>query len=107
MNRRPTNVHPGSFRALIAALLFCGVTFAFGLSAAPQLHDSLHHDHRAATHQCAATLLSSGSWEHSAPEPAITAPQPAPVTFSFLKPGHRVIAQAKSSILEHAPPALS
>ena len=103
MNRLPIAAKPSRFRALIASVLFCSVTFAIGLSAVPQLHDALHHGE----HQCAATLLSSGSWEHSAPEPTLIAPQPPPATVALVKACLRVIARPQTSILEHAPPALS
>ena len=96
-----------SLRALIAILLFCGVGFSIGLSAAPQLHEWLHKTERSANHECAATLLASGSWEYSAGEPILTQPHRAAIASSFIKPDCRVIARAESSILEHAPPALS
>ena len=106
MNSEPPSAKQGRFRALIASLLFCSITFAIGLSAAPQLHDALHHGDRT-THECAATLLASGSWEHSAAEPALNAPQPLPATASFVKACLRLVAHPQTSILEHAPPALS
>ena len=95
-------------RALIAAVLFCGVGLAFGLSAAPQLHDWVHKRDRSASHECAATLLSSGSWEHSACEPTLTH---APglralqlVAFAVLP---HLAPHLEFSLLEHAPPAFS
>jgi hypothetical protein len=106
MKRTSIAAKPSRFRASIASLLFCSVTFAIGLSAVPQLHDALHHGDRT-THQCAATLLSSGTWEHSALEPILAAPPPPPATVSFVDAGLRVIARPETSILEHAPPALS
>ncbi|MBA2742886.1 MAG: hypothetical protein H0U43_00970 [Chthoniobacterales bacterium] len=95
-----------SLRALTAAILFCAVVITVGLSAAPRLHDWLHKP-GSGTHECAATLMSSGSWEHSASEPVLAAPKPAAVSASFVSPGVRVIARVDSSILEHAPPANS
>ena len=106
MNRPPSNAKPSRFRALIASVLFCSVAFAIGLSAAPQLHDALHKSD-GTTHQCAATLLSSGSYEHGVPAPVLAAPQPAPQTFCFVDAVMRVAARPRTSILEHAPPALS
>jgi hypothetical protein len=94
------------FRALIASLLFCSVAFAIGLSAAPQLHDALHKG-ELATHECAATLLSSGSWEYTALEPVLAAPQLAPKSLRLVDAAPRFIARPRTSILEHAPPALS
>jgi hypothetical protein len=92
--------------ACIAALLFCGVVISVGLAAAPQLHDWLHKG-SGASHECAATLMSNGSLEHSACDPVLKAPQPARVAPTFVTPGIRVIARAEASILEHAPPANS
>jgi hypothetical protein len=106
MMRPSTAAKPSRFRALIASLLFCSVAFAIGLSAAPQLHDALHKGERA-THECAATLLSSGTWEHSALEPVLAAPIPAPHTVRFIDIALRFAARPRTSILEHAPPALS
>ena len=97
---------PSRFRALIASLLFCSVTFAIGLSAVPQLHDALHHG-ELTTHECAATLLSSGTWDHNAPEPVLAAPHAAPQTVRFIDTALRFFARPRTSILEHAPPALS
>ena len=106
MNRPPINAQPSRFRALIASVLFCSVAFAIGLSSAPQLHDALHKSDRT-THECAATLLSSGSWEHSACEPAPTAPEAAPEIILSVAADLPVVARPETSILEHAPPALS
>lgn len=93
-------------RAVIAALLFVGVTLTVGLAAAPHIHAWLHKSD-SGTHECAATLMSKGTWDQSACEPILKAPEPTPVSRSFLTPGVRVIARAASSILEHAPPANS
>ncbi|MBA3881565.1 MAG: hypothetical protein H0X73_02375 [Chthoniobacterales bacterium] len=106
MRSRFSGLKASALRAAIAAVLFCGVALTVGLSAAPQLHHWLHKS-EGGNHECAATQLSSSSWEHSACDPVLTAPQPAPVSPSFVRPGLRVIAQVSSSILEHAPPARS
>jgi hypothetical protein len=106
MTRPSTAAKPSRFRALIASLLFCSVALAVGLSAAPQLHDALHKG-ELATHECAATLLSSGSWAHSAVEPVLAAPQPAPQIFRFIDAAAWSVARPRPSILEHAPPALA
>jgi len=95
-----------AFRAFVACVLLCGVGLTLALSAAPQLHHWLHKSD-GGNHECAATQLSSSGWEHSACDPVLTAPQPAPVSPSFVRPSLRVIAQVPSSILEHAPPARS
>jgi hypothetical protein len=95
-------------RALAAAVLFCAVGLAVALSAAPQLHDWLHKSGDRTTHECAATLMSSGSAEQSACEPVLKQPQPAPAVPAFrVQPFARVLAVLGSSLLEHAPPAQS
>lgn len=95
-------------RGIIAAALFCAVAIAIGLSAAPQLHKWLHKSSDWPNHECAATLMSSGSMEQSASKPVATKPQRAPGTPAFPAPGFpRVIARVPSSLLEHAPPAQS
>ena len=97
----------GRLRASFAALLLAAITYALGLAAAPQLHDWLHHSDQSA-HQCAATLLSSGSVEHFAVEPAAKAPERVPVLQTFSSAElPRIILRLSSSLLEHAPPALS
>lgn len=94
------------FRAMIAAIVLCGVALTIGLAAAPQLHSWLHKTDDS-SHECAATLMSNGSWNHSTCPPVLTAPQAVPVSPAFVRPGVRVIARVQSSILEHAPPANS
>ncbi|MDQ6625957.1 MAG: hypothetical protein M3Y69_07450 [Verrucomicrobiota bacterium] len=95
-----------AFRAIIAAFLFLGVLTSVGLSAAPQLHASVHNTN-APDHQCAATHMSSGSWHQSTSSPLLTAPQPVPTSDLFVRPPVRLMAHAAVSILEHAPPANS
>jgi hypothetical protein len=96
-----------AIRALIASALVAAIAFALGLSSAPQLHDWLHKSDASANHECAATLLAAGSFSHSASEPVLAPPVRPAATSSFIRPASRVIAQTVSSILEHAPPALS
>lgn len=87
-------------------MLLCSVALTIGLSVAPQLHNWLHKTDDS-SHECAATLMSGGTWDHSICDPVLAAPQPAPVSPTFVRPGVRVIARFDSSILEHAPPANS
>jgi hypothetical protein len=95
-----------AFRAFIAAILFCGVGLTVGLSAAPQLHDRLHKSD-GPSHECAATLLSSGSVDHSHCEPVLRAPVAMAAAHFVVTARVRVIARTEFSILEHAPPANS
>ncbi len=106
MRRRIRGEKVRAFRAFVAAVLFCGVALTVGLSAAPQLHEWLHKSD-GTTHECAATLMSSGSVDQANCEPVLKAPQAVPASPSFVTPGVRVIARAEFSILEHAPPVNS
>jgi hypothetical protein len=90
---------------LTAAVLFGAVALAVALSASPQLHDWLHKSGDRTTHECAATLMSSGSAVHSACEPVLKQPQHAPPIPAFrAQPFARVLAVFGASLLEHAPP---
>ena len=108
MTRQSIPAQPSRFRSLVASLLFCSVALAIGLSAAPQLHDALHKGDRSTTHECAVTLLSSGSWQHSACEPAVIDPEHAPrVHIIEAAAAPKLVASLEFSRLEHAPPVLS
>ncbi|MEP6810688.1 MAG: hypothetical protein ABI992_10625, partial [Chthoniobacterales bacterium] len=61
-----------------------------------------------ATHECAATLLSTGSVEHSAAAHLTVEPQQIPRGWVLLAAAcPRVSARPAFSLLEHAPPAQS
>ena len=111
MARKPnaqSRTMSGKLRATSAALLFAAIAFAISLSAAPQLHAWLHKIGDRTTHECAATLISSGSLEDSPCEPVATEPQRAPGAPAFLMRNVvRAIAALGSALLEHAPPAHS
>ncbi len=93
-------------RALVAAISLCAIAIAILLSAASQWHDWLHKSGDRSTHECAATLMSSGSAEHSACEPVLKQPQHAPAVRAFrAQPFARVLSVLGFSLLEHAPPA--
>lgn len=95
-------------RALVAAGLLSLFAFALALSASPQLHERLHESDLAGHHQCAATLLSSGSCEHSAaPANPVAVPHSPAKRIYLAQHRHQVIALLDFSLLEHAPPALS
>jgi hypothetical protein len=97
-----------TFRRTTAALLFAAIAFAVGLSAAPQLHEWLHKVDSRSTHECAATLMSSGSVEHSACEPPPTQRDEKPTgDTSWQQPLRFHLALLGVSLLEHAPPAQS
>ena len=96
------------FRAWTASLLLAAVALAAALSAAPQLHEWLHSIGDSANHECAATLLRSGSFEHPACDRTEVAPTPQPSVAPFrAQPFARVLALLEFTRLEHAPPSFS
>jgi hypothetical protein len=93
-------------RRIVSALLVVAFALAAGLSAAPQLHNWLHKIGDRSNHECAATLMSSGSVEQSTCEPIPVAPKAVPSVPAYrpqLFP--RVLASFEFARLEHAPPA--
>src|SRR5947199_10418531 len=95
-------------RAIIAAFVSMGFLWALALSASPQLHQRVHKDANRVEHNCAVTMIASGSYDHAAQVPLVSAPVPA-LQFSKIPPLSRCWVQSPflaSCILEHAPPAL-
>jgi hypothetical protein len=85
-----------------------GVVIAFftalTIASSPQLHEKLHKVDR--HHECAATIITSGNCEHSAPPQLVPKLENAPNSPAFLpKRFQSVVASVPSSIQEHAPPA--
>ena len=88
------------FALLLLAAFLCALTAA----SSPRLHEKLHHV--GSRHECAATLLASGSCVHGGVPQITPTIEKAPIALVFLWPRCQpVIAAAPSSILEHAPPA--
>lgn len=97
-----------AFRAAIAAGSLAAFLFALVLSTTPQLHEQFHGASGAANHECAATLLASGSYQFTPTTPISLAPPVPPKAFvQFLASIPLVSAHLEFSLLEHAPPALS
>ncbi|MGI9088524.1 MAG: hypothetical protein ACR2HH_12425 [Chthoniobacterales bacterium] len=95
-----------TLRGFFAALLFCSIALAAGLSASPQLHEWLHNFSPGTNHECVATLMSSGSAEHSGCDPIPAAPTPTPTVPAFrTQLFHGALALLEFARLEHAPPA--
>ncbi|MGI9172462.1 MAG: hypothetical protein ACR2F0_04015 [Chthoniobacterales bacterium] len=91
--------------ALLALLLVCAITFAAALSSSPQLHQRLHQLGSQTSHECAVTLLASGSVQNSICEPVLLAPveTPRPTSYPvFSFPS--AFTTLEFSRLEHAPP---
>ncbi|MDQ6766002.1 MAG: hypothetical protein M3Z22_07885 [Verrucomicrobiota bacterium] len=107
MRLRGTSWNPRYLQAT-AAVLLGAIVFAITLSAAPQVHESLHQASADTTHQCAATLISAGSIEHSACAPILSSVALVPVfQASAAELVSSAVSAPGSSLLEHAPPAQS
>jgi hypothetical protein len=106
-------MHPQLTRPLIRGTIAGWVCAAFlsalALSVSPQWHEFLHPNAKAAQHECAVTLISSGNYQQPAPAPLVIAPAPA-LHFSFVPALNPVWVASPfigARIFEHAPPALA
>jgi len=94
-------------RAIVATFVSVGFLWALALSASPQLHQRVHKDAGRVEHNCAATMIASGSYDHAAHPPLVSVPFPA-VQFSKIPALTSCWVQSPflgASIFEHAPPA--
>jgi predicted metal-binding membrane protein len=108
MSLRLSNGKGVAFRAVIAAGSVAAFLFALVLSATPQLHEQLHGATSVGNHECAATLLASGSYQQTPLATISLAPPAPPGTFVQALPGSPLVsAHLEFSLLEHAPPAKS
>jgi hypothetical protein len=101
------SIHRG--RIFVATLVFAAFFCTLLLSVAPTLHARVHDDGSRTDHVCAVTLITTGSYDHAAQPPLITAPQ---FTARFCKLGALrstwVLPLFLSAhIFAHAPPAHS
>src|SRR6266516_4506534 len=95
-------------RAFVAVCVFAAFLCALALSASPQLHQRVHRDANRAEHNCAVTMIASGSYDHAAHAPLVSAPVSA-VEFSkipALIPRWVQSPFLGACIFEHAPPAV-
>jgi hypothetical protein len=102
--------HFGNGRSIaILAAAFLGLfLFTLVLAAIPQLHERIHVSSGAANHECAVTLLTSGTYQHTPLATISLAPPPLPKIFvQTLSSSALVSAHLEFSLLEHAPPANS
>jgi hypothetical protein len=82
---------------------------AFALSVLPHWHELLHSDAQAPQHECAVTLVNSGTHHHPTPAPLLARPIPT-LQLSFVPVLHPVWVASPfigARVLEHAPPALA
>src|SRR3954449_11997652 len=108
MSLRLSSAKGIAFRTAIAAGSLAAFLFALVLSVTPQLHEQFHGTTGTANHECAATLLASGSYQHTPMATISLAPPAAPKAFvQALASFELVSAHLEFSLLEHAPPANS
>ncbi|HMG06468.1 MAG TPA: hypothetical protein VK581_13495 [Chthoniobacterales bacterium] len=96
-----------ALRAIVAAGILGAFLLTLVLSVAPQLHERIHQP-TGPNHECAVTLLSSGTCTHTPCDTIAIAP-PLPrsasrfsdLVFQLVSP------RLDFSQLEHAPPAIS
>jgi hypothetical protein len=94
-------------RAFVAVCISTAFLWALALGASPQLHQRVHPDANPAEHNCAATMIASGNYDHAAHPPLVSAPVPAP-QFSKIPALTPCWVQSPflgACIFEHAPPA--
>jgi hypothetical protein len=94
-------------RAFIAICVSGAFLWALALSVSPQLHQRVHKDANRVEHNCAATMVASGSYDHAAHMPLVGAPVPAPQFSKIpaLTPQWVESPFLGACIFEHAPPA--
>jgi hypothetical protein len=104
-------------RRLASPLIRCAITSwvcaaflsALALSVSPRWHESIHPKAKTAEHECAVTLIGSGSYHKAAPAPRVLVPAPA-AQFRIVPALHPVWVASPflgARIFEHAPPARS
>ena len=94
-------------RIFIATVVFAAFFWTLVLSGSPQLHGRIHTDANRANHACAVTMIASGSYDHAAHPPLVSAPQFA-VRFSKIPALNSTWVRPLflgAHIFAHAPPA--
>jgi hypothetical protein len=94
-------------RAFIAICVSAAFLWALALSASPQLHQCVHKDASRVEHNCIATIITAGGYDHAAHPPLVSVPVPS-AQFSkipALTPQWVESPFLGACIFEHAPPA--
>jgi hypothetical protein len=94
-------------RAFVVICISTAFLWALALSASAQLHQRVHPDAGRSEHNCAVTMIASGSYNHAAHVPLVSAPVPA-LQFSKVPTLTSCWVQSPflaACIFEHAPPA--
>ena len=93
--------------AIMAAAFVSLFLFTLVLSAIPKLHERIHSSSGAANHECAVTLLTSGTYQHTVSDTIAIAPLPV-TAFAHVSSRFQLVSpRLEFSLLEHAPPAIS
>jgi hypothetical protein len=108
MSPRALRIRDSWFRDTTVLVLATAIVVMLGLSVAPNLHEQLHCT-GASVHQCAVTLIATGSCHHSAAAPLMIAPTAALHVSKIpaLNPQWVESPFLGARIFEHAPPAHS
>ena len=96
-------------RACVAVFVSAAFLWMLVLSASPQLHARVHADANRTDHVCAITLIASGSYEHAAQPPLVSA-DALVSQFSEIPALTPCWVQSPflgACIFEHAPPELA
>jgi len=95
-------------RTFVATCVGAAFLWALALSVSPQLHQRVHADANRAEHTCAVTAIASGSCDHAAQPPLISAPDFVSQSgrVSSLNPVWVQPLFLKAHVFAHAPPAL-
>jgi hypothetical protein len=64
-------------RGFLTVLVSGAFLWALALSSSSELHQRIHADANRVEHNCAVTMLASGSYDHTADVPLVSAPVPA------------------------------
>src|SRR6184192_4558045 len=103
---RALRIRSGWFGDATLLVLAAAFVLMLGLSVAPNLHERLHPT-AASLHECAVTLIVSGSCHHGAAAPLMIAPAIA-LQFSRILVLNSVWVESSflgARVFEHAPPA--
>src|SRR5205823_12204551 len=107
MPRQVLRVRQSWFNATTVLVVATAIVLVLGLSVAPNLHERLHPT-AASLHECAVTLIASGSCHYNAAAPLIIAPTTLHLSkIPALSPQWVESPFLAARIFEHAPPAYS
>jgi len=108
MPLRALRFRPSWYGGTTALVLATAIVLTLGLSVTPNLHERLHPT-GASLHQCAVTLMASGSCHYGAAAPLMIAPTTV-LDLSKIPPPSLPWVESPflaMRIFEHAPPAQS